>query len=95
VSDVPRWQLAGDWFDVCNCSIPCPCTFAQAPTYGNCEGILAWHIREGRFGGTRLDDLNVVALGAFEGNIWAGEPRSRWGSTWTSGLTSPSERRCR
>jgi hypothetical protein len=73
VSDVPRWQLAGDWFDVCNCSIPCPCTFAQAPTYGNCEGILAWHIREGRFGGTRLDDLNVVALGAFEGNIWAGE----------------------
>jgi hypothetical protein len=73
VSDVPSWQLAGDWFDVCNCSIPCPCTFAQAPTYGNCEGILAWHIREGRFGGTRLDDLNVVALGAFEGNIWAGE----------------------
>ena len=73
--DVPNWHLAGDWFDVCNCAVPCPCTFAQAPTYGDCEGILAWHVREGNFGDTRLDDLNVVALGAFEGNVWMGEAK--------------------
>ena len=35
--DVAAWRLAGDWFDVCKCSIPCPCTFAQAPTEGDCE----------------------------------------------------------
>lgn len=73
VSTVKEWRVAGDWFDVCKCAIPCPCTFAQAPTYGDCEGILAWHIREGHYGDVRLDGLNVVALGQFEGNIWAGE----------------------
>ena len=72
MSEVLQWRVAGDWFDVCKCAVPCPCTFAQAPTYGDCEGILAWHIREGHYGDARLDGFNVVALGAFEGNIWEG-----------------------
>jgi hypothetical protein len=72
MSDVPQWHVAGDWFDVCNCAIPCPCTFAQPPTSGDCEGILAWHVTEGNFGDVGIDGLNVVALGWFEGNIWAG-----------------------
>ncbi|MGW0706358.1 DUF1326 domain-containing protein [Streptomyces sp. NPDC002643] len=67
----PPWHLAGDWFDVCKCAIPCPCTFAQAPTYGDCEGVLAWHIRDGNFGDVRLDGLNVLMLGSFVGNPWA------------------------
>ncbi|MFF9852282.1 DUF1326 domain-containing protein [Streptomyces litmocidini] len=67
-----RWHLTGDWFDVCKCAIPCPCTFAQPPTYGDCEGVMAWHIREGNFGDVRLDDLNVLMLASFEGNPWAG-----------------------
>jgi hypothetical protein len=72
MNGIQRWYLKGDWFDVCKCSIPCPCTFAQAPTTGDCEGVLAWHIREGRYGDVRLDGLNLVAIGEFEGNIWAG-----------------------
>jgi hypothetical protein len=79
MAEVPRWRISGDWFDVCKCGIPCPCTFAQAPTYGDCEGILAWHIRDGEFGDVRLDGLNVVALGAFEGNIWEGETKAVMG----------------
>ena len=47
MAEVPRWYARGDWFDVCKCNVPCPCTFAQAPSYGDCEGVLAWHIREG------------------------------------------------
>ena len=77
--DVQDWHLAGDWFDVCKCAIPCPCTFAQAPTHGDCEGILAWHVRDGNYGDTPLEGLNVVALGAFDGNIWAGEPIAKMG----------------
>ena len=77
--DIPEWRIAGDWFDVCNCRIPCPCTFAQAPSEGVCEGILAWHIREGHFGDVPLDGLNVVALGFFEGNVWAGEAKPSMG----------------
>jgi hypothetical protein len=71
--EIPQWTLKGDWFDVCSCNIPCPCYFAQAPTDGDCEGTLAWHIREGRYGDVVLDGLNVLALGGFSGNAWAGE----------------------
>jgi len=79
MTDVAKWRLTGDWFDVCKCGIPCPCTFAQAPTYGDCEGILAWHIREGSYGDVTLDGLNVVGLGVFDGNVWAGEAKVTMG----------------
>ena len=72
MADVAKWYLRGDWFDVCKCSIPCPCTFAQAPSYGDCEGVLAWHIREGLYGDVQLDGLSLIAVGGFEGNAWAG-----------------------
>jgi hypothetical protein len=67
------WQIRGDWFDVCRCDIPCPCEFAQPPTDGWCQGVLAYHIREGHYGDVPLDDLSLIALGAFEGNLWTSE----------------------
>jgi hypothetical protein len=73
--DIPQWHVAGDWFDVCRCDIPCPCEFAQAPTNNYCEGVLAWHIGEGHYGDVRLDGLNLIALESFEGNLWAGEAK--------------------
>jgi hypothetical protein len=48
MSTVPEWHLAGDWFDICSCNIPCPCEFAQAPTNNACAGMLAWHVRRGQ-----------------------------------------------
>ena len=72
MTTIPQWHAQGDWFDVCKCSIPCPCYFAQPPTHGDCEGVLAWHIRSGAYGKVSLDGLNVLALGAFTGNVWAG-----------------------
>lgn len=79
MAEVSQWRLQGDWFDVCSCNIPCPCYFAQAPTAGECEGTLVWHIREGRYGDVVLDGLNVMALGAFTGNIWDGETKAAMG----------------
>jgi hypothetical protein len=79
MSSVPEWRLVGDWFDICSCDIPCPCEFAQAPTNNACEGMLAWNIREGHYGDVRLDGLNLLALAAFEGNVWAGEAKVRMG----------------
>src|SRR5688572_10239304 len=75
MADVPRWRLTGDWFDVCRCRVPCACTFAQAPDEDQCDGILAWHINEGNYGDVRLDELNIVAIGSFVGNIWTGEAK--------------------
>jgi hypothetical protein len=73
--DIPNWKLSGDWFDVCKCNIPCPCEFAQTPTFGDCDGILAYHIRQGHYGERSLDGLNALGLGSFKGNIWAGETK--------------------
>lgn len=65
-----NWYLRGGWFDACKCTVPCPCSWAQPPTYGDCDGVLVWHITEGAYGDTRLDGLNVVMLGSFVGNVW-------------------------
>jgi hypothetical protein len=52
---------------------------APLPSSGDCQGVLAWHIREGHYGDVPLDGLNIMALAAFEGNIWAGETKAIMG----------------
>jgi hypothetical protein len=79
MTDTPTWQIKGDWFDVCSCNLACPCEFAEPPTDDHCEGVLAWHVREGFFGEVRLDDMNVVAVSKFDGNVWAGAQTMRLG----------------
>ena len=75
--EIPNWRVTGDWFDVCKCNIPCPCEFAQTPTYGDCEGILAYNIKKGNYDEIHLDDLNVIVLSYFKGNIWAGDGKTK------------------
>jgi hypothetical protein len=58
VGDIPNWGASGDWFDVCKCNIPCPCTFAQTPTNGECDGVMAYHINEGNYGEVSLSGLH-------------------------------------
>jgi hypothetical protein len=72
-----NWSVSGDWFDVCKCNIPCPCEFAQTPTYDDCDGIMAYNIKKGSYGETPLDGLNVLALVSFQGNIWAGDGKTK------------------
>ena len=74
--NVPRWSLSGDWFDVRRCNIPCPCTFTQTPSYGDCDGVLAYHIKKGLYGEIPLDGLNVQVLAYFKGNIQAGKTKA-------------------
>src|SRR5688500_13085614 len=69
MTDISKWKVQGDWFDTCSCSIPCPCTFAQPPTNDNCEGILAWHLRQGNYGNVRLDAENEMARSTCKGNL--------------------------
>ena len=74
-----QWRIRGDFVDFCRCSVPCPCTFAQAPTEGECDGIIAWHVREGHYGDVNLDGLNVVGIANFVGNIWEPETKAKGG----------------
>jgi predicted metal-binding membrane protein len=62
MAEIPRWRLAGDWFDVCRCRVPCGCTFAQAPDEEQCDGILAWHVREGNYGDVSLDGMMAAMM---------------------------------
>ena len=70
MADIPNWWMRGDWFDVCSCNIACPCEFAQPPTNNHCEGVMAYHIREGAYGDVRLDALSIIAVLWFDGNFW-------------------------
>ena len=90
MADTPRWHLDGDWFDVCKCDVPCPCEFARTPTDGECDGVLAWHVRKGAYGDVRLDGFNVVALGSFKGNLVSSVDRAdAMGFKWSrSGQSS-------
>lgn len=67
---IPEWRIRGDWFDLCNCAVGCPCVFGSNPTRGFCDGALAWLIRDGHYGDVGLGgDLGVVAIVHFEGNV--------------------------
>ncbi len=74
MSIAPAWEIAGLYFEACNCDSVCPCYTAQAPTYGFCEGNCAWHIERGQHGEVALDGLNVIMVQRCEGHM----RQNRW-----------------
>ena len=74
-----QWRLKGDFIDFCKCAVPCPCTFGQPPTEGDCEGIMAYRIREGNYGDVDISGLNLVGIANFEGNAWDPDVRADLG----------------
>jgi hypothetical protein len=72
-----QWRIKGDFIDFCKCSVPCPCSWGQPPTEGDCQGVIAFHVRDGSYGDVKLDGLNVVAISEFEGNIWDPDVRTK------------------
>ena len=74
-----QWRVKGYFVDFCRCAVPCPCTFAQAPTEEECDGIVAWHVDEGNYGDVKLDGLNVAGVANFVGNIWEPETKAKGG----------------
>jgi hypothetical protein len=65
MADQVQWQLSGDYFENCSCSVVCPCLVSKAaplsskPTEGVCNVPLVFHIENGRYDGMALDGLNV------------------------------------
>lgn len=55
-----KWNLAGTYFETCNCEVACPCVFMSPPSTGECTVLVGWHIDKGNFGDVTLDGLNVV-----------------------------------
>jgi hypothetical protein len=71
-----KWHLRGLYLDSCNCDWGCPCQFNAKPTYGNCEGLSAIHISEGKYGSVKLDRLNFIWIGSWPGPIHEGHGRA-------------------
>ena len=61
-----QWQLTGDYFENCNCTIVCPCLVSAGapltarPSEGSCDVALVFHIDKGAYAGVPLDGLNVA-----------------------------------
>ena len=69
---IPRWDVRVDYVETCNCNAGCPCNFSGYPTDGHCEALVGYHVRQGRFGGTKLDGLDVIYAAAWPRAIHQG-----------------------
>jgi len=73
------WQVAGTYFEACNCEAVCPCRSQGGraggrSTYGICDFALSWSILGGRAAGVALAGLTVVMGGSYNDD----EPGSPW-----------------
>lgn len=72
-----KWNFEAEYLQSCNCSYGCPCTFNALPTKGNCEALVAWHVRKGQYGKTRLDGATFAWGLWWPGAIHHGNGASR------------------
>src|SRR5579863_9859597 len=72
------WQIAGDYFENCNCDVVCPCLISpnspmtSRPTEGACEVAFAFHINSGSYGNVTLDGLNIAMIARTPGPMVEG-----------------------
>src|SRR5512140_2270194 len=60
-----KWQVKGDYFETCSCDYLCPCVssdLAARPTQGYCAVAMVFHIDQGQYGGTQLNNLSFAVL---------------------------------
>lgn len=60
MSNKLKWIIEADYIQACNCDFGCPCEFSAPPTGGFCQGVGAWSINRGQYGGVKLDGLGVA-----------------------------------
>jgi len=75
-----QWQLAGEYFEACNCDLICPCLVQAPPTRGRCDAALAFHITTGTYGQTSLNGRTTVLVVSFPG------PGKMRDGDWTAAL---------
>jgi hypothetical protein len=56
----PNWHFKADYVETCNCDFGCPCNFDGFPSNGFCRALVGYHIREGNYGNTKLNDIDTI-----------------------------------
>jgi hypothetical protein len=64
-----EWRIRGEEVANCNCAWGCPCQFNAPPTTGHCEALVAYDIRDGRYGDTSLDGVTFAGIYYWPGRI--------------------------
>ncbi|HEV8361047.1 MAG TPA: DUF1326 domain-containing protein [Candidatus Thermoplasmatota archaeon] len=72
-----RWELDTEYIQSCNCDHGCPCNFNALPSHGNCEALIAWRVKAGHFGATKLDGVTYAWALWWPGAIHHGNGVSR------------------
>ncbi len=54
------FEVEGDYFEACSCTVSCPCIFLGPATEDECDVFLAWHITKGHRDGVDLSGLNAA-----------------------------------
>jgi uncharacterized protein DUF1326 len=62
LESIPKWYFKADYVETCNCDYGCPCNFNGFPTYGFCRALVLYSIREGNYGDTKLDGIDVIVI---------------------------------
>ena len=64
MTTVEPWWANGLLFENCDCASVCPghISFRQPCNHERCQGYWAFHIEEGAWGDTSLEDLNAFIL---------------------------------
>ncbi len=73
---VKRWRMKVEHLAACNCNWGCPCSFDAPPSYGNCEGAVAFRVAEGRYGVASMDGLKWAFAASWPGAIHEGRGRA-------------------
>ncbi len=60
MSSKVKWNFEAEYIQSCNCDFGCPCNFNGYPTHGNCEALVAYHVKTGQFGGTNVDGVKFA-----------------------------------
>jgi len=73
------WKVAGTYFEACNCQAVCPCRSVDGgpgglSTYGTCQFVLSWQVREGFADDLDLSGLSTVMAGWYSDD----GPPSEW-----------------
>ncbi len=66
------YQIKGDFLEVCSCHVICPCWVGEDPDHGTCDGIMAWHITEGKVEGVDVSGCTFSLISHIPGNVLDG-----------------------
>jgi hypothetical protein len=61
-NDIPDWTITGWETTTCCCKDICPCRFNEKPTHMECESTISIHIDNGKYGDTKLEDVNLILV---------------------------------